>query len=57
MHKEIVESIPYFQDKSPSFIAFIGSLLRPIKVNEGDFIYIEGDLAEESLFIFKFNIL
>ena len=48
MHRDIITNIPYFEDKPCSFIAYIGPLLKPIKVNRNDYIFLEGDPADES---------
>lgn len=49
MNKEIVLSIPFFQNKPPAFVAAIGNLIKPIFVNKNDYIFMEGDPADESI--------
>ena len=53
MHKDIIRAFPFFHDKPRSFVAYIGPLLRPIKVLEGDYIYREGDPIGEIYFLIK----
>jgi hypothetical protein len=48
MHQEMINKIPFFIDKSPSFISFIFPMLKPIQVLKGEYIYSEGDPFEES---------
>lgn len=48
MNKDVVLSIPFFQNKPPSFVAAIGNFLKPIIVNKNDYIFMEGDPADES---------
>ena len=54
MNKDIILSIPFFQNKAPAFVAAIGNLLKPIKVNKNDYIFMEGDPADES-FLFSLS--
>lgn len=49
MNKDIVLSIPFFQNKPPAFVAAIGNLIKPIFVNQNDYIFMEGDPADESI--------
>lgn len=44
----MVLSIPFFQNKPPAFVAAICNLLKPIKLNKNDYIFMEGDPADES---------
>eukprot|EP00347_Sterkiella_histriomuscorum_P024049 403332479 len=53
MHKEIVKKIFFFQKKPPHFIAFIGPLLKPLHIEEGNYIYKEKDPIEEIFFLIK----
>ena len=54
MNKDIIINIPFFQEKPASFIAYLGPFLKPIKVNKYDYIFMEGDPADES---FVFSLL
>lgn len=57
MNKDIVLSIPFFQNKPPAFVAAIGNFLKPIKLNKNDYIFMEGDPADESLIFLLFLLL
>lgn len=48
MHQEIVLHLDFLKDKPKAFIAFLGPLLKPIKVNQNDIVFSEGDPADES---------
>jgi hypothetical protein len=52
MHEKIITRIPFFQGRSPHFMAFIGPMLRPTKVMKGEYIYVEGEPIDESKFFF-----
>ena len=51
IHQEIITSIPFLQNKPDSFKSFICPLLRRVKINKGDYIYMKNDPAEESIII------
>ena len=51
MHKSIVSSIEFFKNRSERFIAFIGPLLKPIKIGRSEIIASQGDYANEMFFI------
>lgn len=53
MHKEIIKKVYFFKKKPPHFIAFIGPLLKPLRVEEGSFVYKEGDPIESIYFLTK----
>ena len=53
MHKSIVSSIEFFKNRSERFIAFIGPLLKPIKIGKNEVIASQGDYANEMFFIKK----
>lgn len=53
MNKEIIKKIFFFKNKPPHFIAFIGPLLKPLRVEENNFVYKEGDPIEEIFFLTK----
>lgn len=48
IHKKMYSGIKFFQNRDNSFIAWIGTLLRPINIQEMDFIYKEGEEITES---------
>jgi len=39
IHEQMYLTIKFFKDKEQSFIAWIGTLLRPLNVQEADYIY------------------
>jgi CRP-like cAMP-binding protein len=53
MHRGIVKKIKFFQDQPPHFIAFIGPLLKPCRVEKDNYIYKERDPIEEIYFLVK----
>ncbi len=48
-----MKKVYFFKKKPPHFIAFIGPLLRPLRVEEGSFVYKEGDPIESIFFLTK----
>ena len=53
MHEEIIDSFPFFKDKSKQFVAYIGPLLRPQRVFKDEYVFMEGDTVEEIYFLIK----
>jgi hypothetical protein len=53
MHKKITKRIQFFKDKPTHFIAFVGPLLKPLRVEKGKYIYKENDPVEEIFFLIK----
>lgn len=53
MNKEIIKKVFFFKNKPPYFIAFVGPLLKPMRIEQGNFIYREGDPIEEIFFLTK----
>ncbi len=51
MHKSIVKHIEFFKNRSERFIAFIGPMLKPIKIGENEIVASQGDYANEMFFI------
>jgi potassium voltage-gated channel Eag-related subfamily H member 8 len=50
MHKEVIEQFPFFSAQPKQFIAFLGPLLKPIKVSKNAYIYEEGDLLNTGIY-------
>ena len=48
IHKRMYSNIKFFQDKDNTFIAWVGTYLRPINIQEKDYIYKEGEDITES---------
>jgi CRP-like cAMP-binding protein len=51
MNKQIIKRITFFKNKPPYFIAFIGPLLKPLRIEAGNYVYREGDPIEEIYFL------
>ncbi|TNV87316.1 hypothetical protein FGO68_gene16420 [Halteria grandinella] len=51
IHKKMYSNIKFFQDKDNNFIAWVGTFLRPINVQEKDYIYKEGEDITEVYFV------
>ena len=51
MNKEIIKKVYYFKSKPPHFIAFIGPMLKPLRVEADNYIFREGDPIEEIFFL------
>ena len=49
MNDKIIENIQFFQDKPPPFLAAILPLLKPIKIDVNQYLYMKGDPANESI--------
>jgi CRP-like cAMP-binding protein len=43
--------VEFFKNKEASFIMWVGSAIRPVKVEEGDYVYKEGEKILEMYFI------
>jgi hypothetical protein len=39
MNKQIIKKVYFFKDKPPYFIAFVGPLLKPVRVEANQHIY------------------
>lgn len=53
MYSQEIGAIAYFQSKSPSFIATVAPLLKPLKIPKGEYIFLKGDLLDGIYFIQK----
>jgi cyclic nucleotide gated channel, plant len=53
LHEEIIEKLPYFKDKTKTFITQIGPKLKPVRVQKGQYVYKTGDPIDEIYFIIK----
>lgn len=47
MYKDLLGKVDFFKDKSKEFIAFVGPKLQRHKIDEGDFLYYKGEMADE----------
>lgn len=48
IHKKMYQTIKFFREKDKSFIAWIGTVLRPLNIQEQDYIYKEAEEISES---------
>ena len=48
IHKRMYETIGFFRNKEKSFIAWIGTVLRPMIAQEQEYIYKEAEEITES---------
>jgi CRP-like cAMP-binding protein len=51
MNKELIKKVFFFRNKPAYFIAFIGPLLRPLRIEADIYIYRDGDPIEEIYFL------
>ena len=51
MYNGIYKEFPMFAKKDPSFTIFVMPLLKPLRISSGDYLYKEGDYADEVYFI------
>lgn len=51
MHKNVVSGIEFFRNKPATFIALIGPYLKPFHIGENEYIFHEGEYADEMYFI------
>ena len=48
MHQEVIQKIPFFQNRNPHFISHICPMLKPIKIDMDEYIFKENDPIDES---------
>jgi hypothetical protein len=48
IHKRMYETIKFFNRKEKSFIVWIGTVLRPLNIQEQDYIFKEAEEITES---------
>jgi CRP-like cAMP-binding protein len=53
MHKGAVKNFPFFADKDPVFISSTVPFLQSIMIPEGEFIFKEGEYADEIYFLVR----
>ena len=51
MNSKSIETIRFFQDKPPTFLAAILPLLKPIKIDANQMLYMKEDPANEGFFL------
>jgi hypothetical protein len=47
-HRKLLQKIKFFSDKDPNFLWVILPVLKSLKIKENDFLFREGDFADES---------
>jgi len=50
MYNGIYKEFPFFAKKDPSFTIFVMPLFKPLKINNGDYLYREKDYSDEVYF-------
>ena len=53
IHQKMYSTVAFFQDKDKSFIAWVARLIKPINVEDEDYIYKEGEEIVEIYFLVK----
>jgi hypothetical protein len=43
IHRRMYSSVNFFMDKEKTFIAWIAKLIRPVNIEDQDYIYKEGE--------------
>lgn len=51
--RDLIEKIPFFKDKSLTFVSNAVQLLQPVFVQDGDFVIKENSVADEMYFLIK----
>jgi len=49
----VISSIPFFQHRTKTFIAFVGALLKPLKFKSGSYLYQTGEQSQHIYFIYN----
>ena len=53
IHQKMISNIPFFREKQKDVIAFIGPLLRAVRINQDQYIYRTGEPVMEIYFLRK----
>jgi hypothetical protein len=48
IHKRLYETVTFFANKEKSFIAWVGTMVRPLNIAEFEYIFKEGEEITES---------
>ena len=51
MHQNLVSGIEFFKKKPARFIAFIGPFLKIVLIGKDEYVFTEGEYADEMYFI------
>lgn len=55
MINRMYSNVTFFQSKDKSFIAWVARLIRPLNVDDSDYIYKEGEEIVESKFYYYWS--
>ena len=53
MYRKTVEGLPFFEQASPLFLSQAGPALRPVRLDQGDTLFAEGDPVDAVYFLKK----
>jgi CRP-like cAMP-binding protein len=56
MHRDLVQKVPFFQDKDPGFVSFIVPNMKNVSFKAGEVVFQEGEHADEVYFILEGRI-
>ena len=51
IYQKLLENNVFFENKPPYFVAWVAPLLKPLRVDKGEYIYKAGELATEMYFL------
>ena len=53
MYNSVVQDIPFFSSRNQPFLIYFVPLFKPMRLGDGEFVYKQGDHADEVLFVTK----
>lgn len=53
MHRDTIEQVAFFRDKTDVFVAYCAPLMKPMTFQCDDYIYTKGSLIDEIFFLVK----
>jgi hypothetical protein len=53
VHKKMYSCVKFFDNQDKNFIAWIAKLIRPLKIDDQEYIYKEGEEVVEMYFVVK----
>lgn len=56
MHKDLLKNIQFFKNRTDKFLAIIGPMLKSLKIGINEYIFTEGEHANESIQFICFEI-
>lgn len=51
MHRDIIEHVPFLQDKDELFVSYTVPLMKAMKFQQGEYIYRQGSPIDEIFFV------